>query len=367
MILQLLMRKQKMSTKKKINSQILYFNKWPSLKEFSKENSLIIFDQHLTSVPAVKKLISSFELSYGITSGEQTKSVRDWAIHMEKLIELSEFTTIKKIYVLGGGSVGDFGGFVASVWKRGVPLVQIPSTWLAAIDSSHGGKNALNVSGVKNQIGTIHYAEQIMIIKPLLEMQPEERIFEALGEVIKISLINGATLWKKIESVKKWTSKQLWQLLPNLVEAKYLILNLDPYEKLGLRHVLNLGHTSGHIFESYYQLPHGFAVSLGVEFAIHWSAHKGLLSQQELENIFLSSVWSRWDECHSKSKLKMLHYENIIQIPQNDFLKYLAHDKKNSSKKIKFVFVAGVGETELHEVTHADILNELKRQQKYFS
>lgn len=356
-----------MNTKTKINSQVRFFSKWPSGKDFKKDGSLLIYDQLLISNPGVKKLISNFPLSYGLSSGEQTKSVKEWALHVEKLISLSHEKSIQKIYVLGGGSIGDFGGFVASVWKRGVPLVQIPSTWLAAIDSSHGGKNALNVGGVKNQIGTIHYADEVMIIKPLLESQPEERIFEALGEVIKIAMINGKTLWKKIESVKKWNSKQLWTLLPNLIDAKYLILELDPYEKKSLRHVLNLGHTAGHIFESFYQLPHGFAVSLGVEFAVHWSAHKGLLSQVELENIFLSPVWSRWDECHSTSKLRMLHYENIIQIPQNDFLKYLVHDKKNVSKKLKYVFVTGVGETEIHEVSHLDVLNELKRQQKYFS
>ena len=172
---------------------------------------------------------------------------------------------------LGGGSVGDFAGFFASVCKRGLPLIQIPSTWLAAIDSAHGGKNALNVGSMKNQLGTIAFARRIFLSKHLLCGQPTERAQEAMGELAKIAIIDGGPWVKELLAAPESDGELLWRFLSCAVAAKYKVVLSDPLERLSVRHQLNLGHTIGHILEIQHQLPHGLAVAQGLHFALELS------------------------------------------------------------------------------------------------
>jgi 3-dehydroquinate synthase len=258
------------------------------------------------------------------------------------------------IIAMGGGSVGDFAGFVASILKRGVRLVHIPSTWLAAIDSAHGGKTALNVSRIKNQIGTYYCANEIHLVKEILLGQPEERMLEAFGEVIKIALIQGDKLWNQLEQKSKLSSTLYWKLLPEMIEAKYRIVRKDPFETKGFRQLLNLGHTVGHVLESKLKMPHGVAVLYGVAFVIEWSLQRRILSSKDYYRIRLSEIGALIpDRPALRQMLRKLKGPERL----------LLHDKKiASNNRVRYVFIHGIGSVKSLNVNVEDVVNEIKRQ-----
>ncbi|MBO9667261.1 MAG: hypothetical protein J7501_10665, partial [Bdellovibrio sp.] len=263
------------------------------------------------------------------------------------------------IVVAGGGSVGDFGGFVASILKRGVRLVHIPSTWLAAIDSAHGGKTALNVGGAKNQIGTFYPASQIVLVRSVLMAQPEARTFEAFGELVKIALIEGGTLWSSLAKERNVSAALLWKHLEAAVKAKYKVVAKDPEEKSGLRHVLNLGHTMGHVFESYYELPHGIAINYGLDFALRWSVQKKIMKPQDAEKLWQCPIMG-----YVLSPLR----DDLISVRSSDLKEYrrllLSDKKKTKSESLRFVFVKKAGQCVIQEVNVDEVLIELCRQRE---
>lgn len=214
-----------------IQSQLFFLNRAPLKSEWG-ENIILIYDSFLDSTP-YRQFIQKFPIRYKVTGGEQLKSIDALPGHLRKLSQLSSPLQSRDLtfVVLGGGSVGDFGAFVASIFKRGVRLVMIPSTWLAAIDSSHGGKTALNINGTKNQIGSFYPASEVYLFRDLLLDQPPRRVQEAFGEVVKMGLIAGGPLWKKISCLKNFDSKKLWLMLPQLIAEKYKIVKKDPFEK----------------------------------------------------------------------------------------------------------------------------------------
>ncbi len=141
---------------------------------FKPEKYLVVYDKKLAKNEVVAKWLKEFALVYPVSAGEDLKDISSFASHVKKIFKLITPFSSRGICVvsLGGGSVGDFSGFLASVLKRGVPLVHVPSTLLAAVDSAHGGKTALNVSDFKNQIGTFYPADAILIVRSLFETCP---------------------------------------------------------------------------------------------------------------------------------------------------------------------------------------------------
>lgn len=317
---------------------------------------LLIHDQILETVGAgvLREWLSRFPVRYAVPAGESLKDLAAFPHHVEQLIQLAAPLTASRLSVVavGGGSVGDFAGFFASVFKRGVSLVHIPSTWLAAIDSAHGGKNALNVGKMKNQVGTIAFARRIYLSRALLEIQPRERAQDALGELAKIAIIDGtATTTEPVFS----ETDSLWSLIPFAVAAKYRIVLSDPHERLGERQKLNLGHTVGHVLETIHQLPHGLAVAQGLHFALHFSWKKGLLHTSDLQQI-LTMLTSRYGLTDRKRELPL--------IPEAQFVQLLSQDKKRASQSsVRFVLVRGLGDVITAEVTIAELVAEAARQQ----
>lgn len=327
--------------------QLKYSKHFPAATKLGPSRSLLIYDGILLQNPEARAWIEKFPARYGVASGESLKDIEALPRHLARILEIAQEIPERPLQFIcmGGGSVGDFAGFVASVFKRGAELIQIPSTWLAAIDSAHGGKNALNVGNIKNQIGTFHFPAEIHLVAELLMSQPEERAEDALGEALKISLIEGGALWKKWEKLKAWDSKTLWKLLPDLIEAKYKVVRKDPLEKKGLRHALNLGHTVGHVIEAELHLSHGQSVLWGLNFALQWSQELGILKTQKLGKL----GWS----VDVKSVLKEL------QEPE----KYLKQDKKRvGGGKVRFVFLQKPGKTVIRAMDVSEILDEIQRQ-----
>lgn len=342
-------------------SKVLYVQNFPALKTLGEELLLIHDDVLPKKSAAFKKWMQQFSLRYPVKAGEELKDVAQFPKHISKITALCEQVSARRltVVVVGGGSVGDFGGFVASILKRGVRLVQIPSTWLAAIDSAHGGKTALNVGGAKNQIGTFYPAAEVILVKPLLLAQPAARTFEGFGELLKIALIEGGSLYAGLSKERDVTAETLWKYLAAGVKAKYKVVAKDPEEKKGLRHVLNLGHTVGHVLESHWHLPHGIAINYGLEFALRWSVEKKIMKASEFEKIQRQPVLAYLLSGTSDELL------DVKASSLKEFRRLLLSDKKKTgSEVLRFVFVKKPGHTVIKEVHVDDILVEICRQRE---
>jgi 3-dehydroquinate synthase len=340
-------------------SEILYTERLPAPEELAAE-ALLIHDEFLLTLGdgELNGWLRRFPVRYAVTAGEGLKELAAFPEHVEALLHRAAPLTASSLSVVavGGGSVGDFAGFFASVFKRGVGLVQIPSTWLAALDSAHGGKTALNVGRMKNQIGSYAFAQRIYLCRPLLELQPPPRAQEAFGELAKIALIDGGPWVEALtaEVTPAAADAVLWRFLPEAVAAKWRIVTRDPFERLGLRQHLNLGHTVGHVLETLYGLPHGVAVAQGLHFALHFSTQRGLLPAAELTRI-LSWLEGRFGLFDRRPSLHRLR--------QGRFLEVLGQDKKRSAATaLRFVFLRGFGRPEVAEVSLFELVAEAVRQ-----
>lgn len=169
---------------------------------------------------------------------------------------------------LGGGVVGDLGGFCAATFKRGVDFIQVPTTLLSMTDAAIGGKLGIDFQGIKNAVGVFHYPAAVFVDPAFLSTLPERELRSGFAEVIKHALIGDPQLWQKIGRLNALSPAACAELLPASIAVKVRIVSEDPLEK-GLRALLNFGHTIGHALESYWldspdPLTHGEAVAMGM-------------------------------------------------------------------------------------------------------
>lgn len=261
-----------------------------------------------------------------IPQGEKSKSFDNYKMLLEKMIEYS-FTRTDCVIAVGGGVVGDLSGFVASSYMRGVDFYNIPTTLLSQVDSSIGGKVAIDVSGVKNIIGAFYQPKKVLIDSDTLKTLEIRQVNAGLCEAIKMSLTSDKELFSIIEN-----STDLINDIDTIIEKSLLIkknvVEIDPKEK-GLRKVLNFGHTIGHAIESYMdgKLLHGECVALGM---------LPLCSQ---------SVKARLIKILEKYSLN-----NSVNIDTDILISYITHDKKSSGTKITTIFVNEIGSFEMREM-----------------
>jgi len=332
-------------------SEVLYLDGLPSPESLA-SGGLLIHDQILSVVGngVLAPWLECFPLRYSVTAGESLKDLSAFPQHVASLLEKTAPLASSRLSVIaaGGGTVGDFAGFFSSVFKRGVSLTQVPTTWLAALDSAHGGKNALNVGQMKNQIGTIVPAQRIVISRSLLTLQPPERTQEAFGELAKMAIIDDGPWVKALLSSALRGSELLWQFLPDAVAAKYRVVQADPLERLGIRHKLNLGHTIGHVLETVHRLPHGLAVAQGLCFALDFSTEIGILPESERAS--LHAMLSERFGIHDRRA-------TLPKIPQQQFVALLRQDKKRGEhESVRFVVVRGLGQVTTTDVTLSTLL-----------
>lgn len=336
-------------------SQVLYQSQMPSPRAFPRE-TVLFYDSILLKNVKIKAWIKKFPFSLPLHSGEKLKDLSSLQKHLAGLNKLLVPQTTELTFVaLGGGSVGDFVGFLASIYHRGRRLVQIPSTWLSAVDSAHGGKNGLNFQDEKNQLGTFYPADQIYIVSELLETQPQERLQEALGEFVKMAIIRDPKIFSFLEkNIAQLNSKKILSILPKTIQSKYHIVSEDPYEQKGHRRVLNLGHTMGHVLESHYGWPHGLCVMLGILFSIRWSYH--LKIADEATYIRVSNlIEDIWPEQMLSDDLAAMSVSLIQK-------KLLKDKKRTSDATIDFIFIHRLGLVVRQKMKIQDILNEVQRQ-----
>ncbi len=257
------------------------------------------------------------------------------------------------LLALGGGVVGDFTGFIASTFLRGIRFIQVPTTLLAMVDSSVGGKVAVNVDFGKNMVGAFHQPSVVYAgIHSLKTLKPTEWRC-GLAEVIKHSLLQGKDFFKKMQTFHLGS-------LENLDDLKFMILESVKFKKeivsqdekeIGLRGILNLGHTLGHAIESltkYKKYSHGEAVAMGLVFAIELSIFKKGLNLEIYSDLI--KLLNSFSIKPIDKKLKM-----------NKLIEHMYHDKKTSDKKLKFILLDKLGEPSFgNEITEEEILKVYK-------
>ncbi|MBS3091562.1 3-dehydroquinate synthase [Candidatus Pacearchaeota archaeon] len=281
-------------------------------KGLIKENGLprgfIITDSNVYEI--YKSLIK--DDFFCIKSGEQSKDID---VYKEILEKIRDNDTI---IAFGGGVVGDIAGFVASTYKRGVKLIHIPTTLLAMVDSSIGGKNGVNLGEKKNYIGTIYQPFEVIIDPLFLETLQEKEWQNGLSEVIKYSYLFGKPDIKKISL--KIDSKELDKVIFDCCKSKAEVVEKDPFDS-GYRHVLNFGHTIGHAIELLSGLNHGEAISIGMAKELELAVKRGITNKKDSEIII--------------NRLKSVGLPTSIpeNLDKNKIIEIMKADKKG-----KFIF-----------------------------
>lgn len=328
-----------------------------AIESFFLASNIILVDIKLKN--NIRPLITSRSKAsiYFLEGSEATKSMTILnklliKIFSNKKLDLNRKT---KLIVIGGGTLGDLGGFLAHILKRGLELVIVPSTWLSAMDSAHGGKNGINFNEIKNQLGTIYNAKQVILIKSLLEQQPIDRKVEGFGELIKIAYIHSPVFFRQVAS-EKLNRMDLFNYLPLAIEAKYKIVKKDPNETQGIRYLLNFGHTLAHIWEARLGIHHGIAVLLGMYFDFLWADKRGYNVGRDLKIFFDSEV--------SRGVLSLFYSEALFAISLSQLRMMLSADKKKEDKFIRYIFPHGHSKLKVESVTVSEILEEYQRQKK---
>lgn len=278
-------------------------------------------------------------LRYVIPHGEKSKN---WTLAGELLEKLAAdgFCRDDTLVALGGGVVGDITGFVASVYMRGVPYVQVPTTLLAAIDSSVGGKTAVDLKAGKNLAGRIYPPKAVVCDLDTLATLPRSEWKCGLGEAVKYAVLAGGEIFDIME--RGAGAENLERLIDLCVDYKRRIVEVDENEG-GLRRLLNLGHTVGHAIEAESALgfPHGVCVAMGIKVIARASVSAGYLPKDEYLRISALLQKYGFPEC---------------PYPLRSVIMHAAHDKKISGGKINAVVIRGIGRCETVSMT----LDELK-------
>lgn len=268
-----------------------------------------------------------------IESGESSKTLSTVERILSKMLELN-FTRNSKIIALGGGVVGDIAGFVASIYMRGISFFQVPTTLLAQIDSSVGGKTGVNLPNGKNMIGSFYQAELVLIDTDTLKTLPKREIISGLGEIIKYGLIWDYEFLNYIENNLNDILNLKEDILKNIIckccKIKAEIVSKDEKE-LGLRKILNYGHTIGHALEtvsSYKRYSHGEAILIGMYY-------EGVMAKKLdlIGNDYLLKI---------QRIIESLDIDLDISVyPKELLLDNMMGDKKNKEGKISFIFPNG--------------------------
>lgn len=265
-----------------------------------------------------------------VASGEQHKTLNTCASIWDQLTQL-KFDRHSILIIVGGGVLGDMGGFCAATYKRGIDFMLLPTTLLAQVDSSIGGKLGIDFGTYKNHIGVFQQPVATLIFTDFLETLPRRELRSGFAEVIKHCLISDKRMWNVIR--KKTLDQQPWTtLVRHSVAFKDRVTKKDPKEK-GLRKILNFGHSIGHALEGHYlhstsSLLHGEAIAAGMVLEAAVAARKKLIQQPELTEIaaFIHSIYG---------KINLPDMEVLVSI--------MAQDKKNKGNKILLALPKGIG------------------------
>ncbi len=287
--------------------------------------------------PALKKLIV-----IGVDAGEKSKSLDTCQIIWNTL---SQYSADRNSYLinLGGGMITDLGGFVASVYKRGISFYNLPTTLLGMVDASIGGKTGINFKLIKNQIGTIKDAEMVVILPDFLKTLNQRELISGYAEMLKSGLIKDTTYWQILKNGDPHDLSFLANQIKPSIDIKSEIVFSDKYET-GLRKILNFGHTLGHAIESYflsldphYHLLHGEAIAIGMILESYLSTKILDLNESDLNRITTTM-----NKIYKPIQISKNHQKKILD--------FLIHDKKTQNGVVKFVFLESIGNPKIDVV-----------------
>ncbi|MEN9333276.1 MAG: 3-dehydroquinate synthase [Bacteroidota bacterium] len=267
-----------------------------------------------------------------IPSGEEGK---DWDILKHVLDQWVEDAADRQTLVIniGGGATTDLGGFAASIFKRGLDFYHVPTTLMAMVDASLGGKNGINFHGVKNVLGTFEAPNELIVCPLFLSSLPDEALLSGMAEMLKHGLIQDQALWEALIDLDDISAETLTPFIQRNIQIKLKIVEQDPFE-LGERKLLNFGHTIGHALESYSMLnqisvTHGQCVAWGMVFSCLTSQSDRLLEADTAEEIIENLL-------------------DLYPLPQHlpdwkDIQSFLIQDKKNQDGLLQFTLIKSIG------------------------
>ena len=276
----------------------------------------------------------------------------DTLVHVWESLQQGKATRHSLLINLGGGMVTDLGGFAASTYKRGINFINIPTTLLAMVDASVGGKTGINFGGLKNEIGVFNDAEFVLLDTNWLRTLDEENIRSGYAEMLKHGLIADETMWAELINfnLTQPNLHQLASMLDKSVRIKERIVAEDPHEK-GIRKALNLGHTFGHAFESWAMkrqpVLHGYAVAFGL-----------------IAELYLATTRTDFPTERMRQTVNFIRaYYGSLPITCNDYpelIELMHHDKKNRGNEINVTLLGGIGDIRIDQtITEEDIKEAL--------
>lgn len=308
------------------------------MKDWKKGSLFMVTDAH---VMAFYPELFEGQAVYVLPPGESQKNI----FHYQEILKKMEALNIKRndtLIAIGGGVVGDLAAFCASTYKRGMRLIHVPTTLLAMVDSSIGGKTAINFEGGKNNVGTFYEAHEIWFCEALLESLPPREWVCGWAEAMKYALGIEAPIFDLIQG----NSPSLKEVIQACAEAKVALVNADPHD-FGIRQKLNFGHTIAHAIEQAYhydQVLHGEAVAMGLTFHVLYAFSLGRISPA----LFL------------KVKSAMKAFGLWRKIPEGlsrmELVQYMLSDKKNETDEIIWFEWLGLGKLAKRTLTKEEAL-----------
>ena len=336
-----------------------------ALTECEHDRIFIITDETTAKLcwPKVKDfccLHGAHLITIGATDANKTL---DSLVHVWKELQEGRATRHSCVINLGGGMVTDLGGFAASTFKRGMNFINIPTTLLAMVDASVGGKTGINFGGLKNEIGVFNDANYVILNTEFLKTLDDKNIRSGYAEMIKHGLISDEKHWAELMNfdLNNPDLHKLASMLGDSVKVKERIVDEDPHE-VGVRKALNLGHTFGHAFESFsfeaakesslkgmtgenLPLLHGYAVAFGLIPELYLSAVKMGFPQDKLRQ---TVAFIR--ENYGQFTITCDDYPRLIEL--------MHHDKKNTGNEINVTLLSGIGEIHINQTLTEDEVKE---------
>ena len=314
----------------------------------------IVTDSHVAplyheAVKSALQEISSEIFSFVFEAGEKNKNLNTVQELYKTLIE-NEMDRKGLLVALGGGVVGDLTGFGASTYLRGIDFIQVPTTLLAQVDSSVGGKTGVDFLQYKNMVGAFHQPRLVYMNLSTLSSLPAEQFACGMGEILKTGLICDGDFFRYVcceqKGIKKLDMEQIARMVRRCCEIKAGVVERDPKEQ-GERALLNLGHTVGHAVEKLknFTLLHGQCVGVGLVAAAYLSMKRGLLTKEEYQEI-----------CQGCSDYDLpVHVDGLIP---EEVLSATKKDKKMEQGHIRFILMDGIGKSFIDKtVTDEELLS----------
>lgn len=284
-----------------------------------------------------------------VTPGEESKCI-DVAVQLWKALGEMGADRHSVLVNLGGGVVSDLGGFVAGTFKRGIRFYNVPTSLLAQVDASIGGKVGIDLDHLKNEVGLFNHPQGVYVDPVFLQTLPRAELISGFAEMIKHALICSPGYWRQLREVSFYDMATLDEPILRSVQLKNEIVLNDPIEK-GLRKILNFGHTVGHALESLSlegdmkALLHGEAIAAGMVCESYISFKKKLLGEAELKEIS-SFIFSFFP----KVRVDSLQHHRLIEL--------MRHDKKNRGGKIMLSLLRSIGDCIPDQEAGADMIVE---------